>query len=67
MSNHGNRVSKETEELASISTDFLIKYDFADNVRLATHNINSFAQIGMSDPFPDDYQFIDGSLDDVDP
>ena len=30
-------------------------------------NINSFTQIGLEDPFPDDDKFIKGSLDDVDP
>lgn len=67
QTSQGQRVSKETDELAAISTDFLIKYDFADNHRLAPFTINSFAQIGLSDPFPDDDQFIEGSLDDVNP
>ena len=34
---------------------------------MAPHFVNSFCQIGISDPFPDDDQFIEGSLDDVDP
>lgn len=54
QTNLGQRVSKKTDELAVISNDFLIKYDFADSARLQPHTINSFAQIGLSDPFPDD-------------
>ena len=29
--------------------------------------INSFTQVGLEDPFPNDDEYIEGSLDDVDP
>jgi hypothetical protein len=64
----GQRVTKQTEEMAEINTDFLIKFGFDDPADdMKDFMINSFRQVGMSDPFPDDDQFIEGSLDDVDP
>ena len=45
----------------------LTKYRIADNINtLKGFNINSFTQIGLEDPFPDDDKLIQGSLDDVD-
>ena len=53
--------------MAKIENDFLVKYRMADNIRtLKGFNVNSFTQIGLEDPFPDDDKFIAGSLDDVD-
>jgi hypothetical protein len=50
-----------------LSPDFLVKYGFDDDIRsLKGFNINSFTQIGLEDPWPDDENRLQGSLDDVD-
>lgn len=49
------KVMAETLEAAELNSDFLLKFQFADNEEeLKPFNINSFKQIGLSDPFPDD-------------
>ena len=39
--------------------------DTIDNLK--SYNINSFMQIGLEDPWPEDEKIITGSLDDIDP
>ena len=47
--------------------DFLVRYGFDDHINsLVGFNINSFTQIGLEDPWPDDENRLQGSLDDVD-
>lgn len=51
----GQRVNKATEAMSQIKGDFLKLFKFADDPNdLLPSNINSFREIGMSDPFPDD-------------
>ena len=53
---------------AMIAEDFLLKYELADDLKcLNVFNINSFTQIGLEDPWPEDEDLVIGSLDDVDP
>ena len=56
----------ETNRDSTIDQRFLIKYKLFDKKEdLAHHTINSFTQIALPDPFPDDNGWIQGSLDDV--
>jgi len=49
------KVSDNTLSQAKLKKDFLVTYGFADHKReLTNFNINSFKQIGLTDPFPDD-------------
>lgn len=60
--------SSFTQDAAQIAPDFLNKYDLADKLKnLYVYNINSFTQIGLEDPWPDDEDIVKGSLDDIDP
>ena len=62
------KVKSLTETQAIMSSDFLTKYEMANTLKkLKGHNINSFLQIGLEDPWPDDEKKFKGSLDDVDP
>jgi hypothetical protein len=49
-------------ENSKIAENFLVKYKFIDEYM--PFFINSFKSIGLSDPFPNDDEFITGSLDD---
>ena len=66
--NQGQTVSPETLEKSKLETKFLLKYKLSDSGQsLEPFMINSFLQIGIEDPFPDDDKMYEGSLDDVDP
>ena len=66
--NENLKITSETMDKASIKTDMLVKYSLSDNIKkLANYNVNSFTQVGLEDPFPEDDRHITGSLDDVDP
>lgn len=64
FNNHGKtqEISEETLENSKIAENFLVKYKFIDEYM--PFFINSFKSIGLSDPFPNDDEFITGSLDD---
>ena len=51
-----------TYKNAILAQDFLIKYNFADGDSLTNFNINNFHEIGMCDPFADDYKVLRGSI-----
>ena len=51
---------------AKLGADFLHKYGFVDKLPLPPFNVNTFRQICIEDPFPDDDKVVKGSLDDVD-
>ena len=58
------KILDHTKEAAKISKDFIQKYDFIKKERLV-FLVNSFWEIGMADPFPDDEDLVIGSVDDV--
>ena len=66
--NHHNKNFKELEisqttiDKSKIAQNFLVKYEFVDEYK--PYFINSFASLGLSDPYPHDDEFITGSLDD---
>ena len=55
-------ISPLTKKNSRIAKDFLVRYDICDEYKPFV--INSFQTIGWSDPFPNDDEFITGSLDD---
>jgi len=58
-------VTKKTSDSAHLSADFLTKYKLADKASdLKSYKINSFSQIGMVDPFPEDSKRLKGSIPD---
>jgi len=62
------KVTAFTEDMATLSKEFLSRYGFKDKIsELKGFNINSFTQIGLEDPWPDDENRLTGSLDDIDP
>lgn len=61
------KITQETMEASNLAPNFLKKYKLADELPLNPFNINSFLQVGIEDPFPDDDLKYAGSLDDVDP
>ena len=58
--------SKKTRQLAALPEDFLQKYNMDYQPKNISHSINSFAQVGIEDPFPSDYKTVKGSLYDMD-
>ena len=66
--NENLKITAETMDKSGIKTDMLVKYKLADTLtELTNYNVNSFTQIGLEDPFPEDDRHITGSLDDIDP
>ena len=61
------KITEDTEGASNLKKDFLRKYRLMDIMPLKPYNINTFIQIGIDDPFPDDDKKYIGSIDDVDP
>ena len=62
--NPSNIISSQTKKNSKLNRDFIVKYKFMQRAR-EDFLINSFWEIGMTDPFPDDEDLIIGSKDDV--
>ena len=61
------KILDETEAAAALEPNFLVKYGLTDSFPLTSFNVNCFLQLGIDDPFPEDDEKYEGSLDDVDP
>ena len=63
--NQDQRIDSETLANSRVTRDFLKKYDLIEKNK--SFLVNSFWMIGWDDPFPDDDEFIIGSIDDPAP
>lgn len=57
-------ILEKTKEGSVLSKDFILKFKFIKRDR-EIYFVNSFWEIGMTDPFPNDEDLIIGSVDDI--